>query len=212
MRRGIVFPQGTRPTNMACVSNPLLTRGRRTRPVSARPATTESWRTCYPDYLVDEPDLTPERVALIQSSFASVVDRTAPGLVDKSDDYFPQRFYELLFGNYPTLRPLFKNPKTQPRMLFSMLQRSTDLLDKDMSALVDDLTKLGRRHHAYHTELEHYSAVGDTLLKALKEALGDRMDEETTEAWKHLYGFMCQVMMPITADMIEDAKVKQPLA
>ena len=211
MRRGIVFPQGTQLPKMA-VATDALARGHRMKPVSAGTVSAESWRKSYPDFLVAEPDLTPERVALIQSSFASVVDRTAPGLVGKSDGYFPQRFYELLFEHYPTLRPLFKNPKKQPRMLFSMLQRSTDLLDKDMSALVEDLTKLGQRHHAYHTEPEHYNAVGDTLIKTLKEALGEQMNAETTEAWNHLYGFMCQIMMPITAQMIEDEKAKQPTA
>src|ERR687884_531252 len=118
--------------------------------------------------------MTPKQVALVQSSWQSVVPikDQAAGL-----------FYGKLFEMDPGLRPLFKgNLAEQGQKLTGMLDLIVTKLG-ELDELVPAAQDLARRHVDYGVKEEHYATVGAALLWTLSTGLGDAFTDEVREAW-----------------------------
>lgn len=129
--------------------------------------------------------MTPEAVALIESSF------------DKVKPIAPQAaelFYGKLFDLDPSLRPLFKGDMVeQGRKLMATLGFVVAGLrtpEKILGAVAD----LGRRHVGYGVQDSHYDTVGVALLWTLEQGLGPDFTPETKTAWIEAYTLLASVM------------------
>lgn len=130
--------------------------------------------------------MTPQQIALIRSQF---------GIVAARKDLFAAAFYEALFVTDPTLRPLFPaDMKPQRAKLVQALAHVILSLD-DLGAVLDDVRILGLRHVGYGVEPDHYNTVGEALLAALAETLGEVFDAAAESAWALAYGTIADVMI-----------------
>jgi hemoglobin-like flavoprotein len=103
-------------------------------------------------------------------------------------------FYARLFELDPGLRPLFKADMTaQRRMLMSALATAINGLD-DLDTLVPVVESLGRRHVGYGVKDADYDTVGQALLDALQQGLGDDFTPEIKAAWAEVYALLASVM------------------
>jgi nitric oxide dioxygenase len=130
--------------------------------------------------------MTPEQIALVQTSFAKVhpISEQAAAL-----------FYDRLFELAPQVRPLFKKDVTeQGRMLMSMLTVVVNGLTK-LDTIVPAAQKLAQRHVAYGAQIAHYPVVGAALLDTLAKGLGDDFTPEVRAAWTEAYGLLSGVMI-----------------
>lgn len=104
-------------------------------------------------------------------------------------------FYDRLFAEYPQVRPMFP----------AGMERQHDKLLKAIIALVTHydrperllpaLSAMGRRHDSYAVRIDHYSAVGLTLLATLRRFAGPAWTAEYEGAWLRAYTFAAGVMM-----------------
>ena len=130
--------------------------------------------------------MTPEKIALVQGSFAKV----AP-IAETAADIFYDRLFEIA----PEVRPLFPEIMTDlKKKLMQMLATAVNGL-KDLDAIVPAVQKLGARHEAYGVKEEHYGSVGAALLFTLGKGLGDDFTPEVEEAWTETYGVLAGVMI-----------------
>lgn len=129
--------------------------------------------------------MTPEAVALIESSFEKVKP-IAPQAAEL--------FYGKLFDLDPSLRPLFKGDMgEQGRKLMSTLGFVVAGLrtpEKILGAVAD----LGRRHVGYGVQDSHYDTVGAALLWTLEQGLGPDFTPATKAAWTEAYTLLASVM------------------
>ncbi len=129
--------------------------------------------------------LTPKQIQLVQESFAKV---------EPIADQAAAIFYQQLFAIDPSLQKMFKHDmKAQGKMLMSTLKLAVGSLN-DLPKLVPVLEKLALRHLDYGVKNEHYTLVGNALLRTLKIGLGDSFNDETREAWSATYRLMAKVM------------------
>jgi hemoglobin-like flavoprotein len=129
--------------------------------------------------------LTAQQIRLVQQSFAKVEPIAAQASAI---------FYQKLFEIDPSLRRLFKHDMSeQGKMLMGTLKVAVHGLN-DLSKIVPVLHKLAERHVGYGVLPEHYTLVGNALLRTLKAGLGDEFTEETREAWVATYRLMAQAM------------------
>ena len=127
-----------------------------------------------------------ETKQLVQSSFRQQVQPIADGAASL--------FYARLFELDPNLRPLFKTDmEAQRRALMSMLGAATSGLDH-LEKLVPVVENLGRRHVGYGVQDRDYDTVGQALLDALQQGLGDGFTPEIRSAWAEAYGLLAGVM------------------
>ncbi len=106
------------------------------------------------------------------------------------------QFYEALFSDYPTVKPLFDNTRMeeQGKKLFASLMLVVDALRKP-EMLESALKGLGTRHVKYGVLPEHYPMVGASLLKAFEAVLGTDWTTEIRQAWVDAYGAVTQLML-----------------
>ena len=130
--------------------------------------------------------MTPEKIALVQDSFAKV----AP-IAETAADIFYDRLFEIA----PEVRPLFPEIMTdQKKKLMQMLATAVNGL-KDLEAIVPAVQSLGARHEAYGVKAEHYDSVAAALLYTLGKGLGDDFTPEVEAAWTETYGILAGVMI-----------------
>ena len=98
------------------------------------------------------------------------------------------RFYEILFARHPEARPMFSRnePEKQQKMLQDALVAVLDHLD-DAGWLDETLGGMGRIHVDYGVEPHMYEWVGEALIAALEEAVGDDWTPDHAAAWTAAY-------------------------
>ena len=125
------------------------------------------------------------KIALVQQSFEKVA---ALGL------QAAKLFYAELFAIDPTLRTMFKGDmQEQHKKLLSALAlvvRSLHTPEKILNAV----EMLAVKHLDYGVRPEHYTYVGNALLRTLKKGLGPEFTPELRDAWVDAFGMLALIM------------------
>lgn len=105
-------------------------------------------------------------------------------------------FYAILFTDYPDARDFFPAAMaTQRDRLVRAIGYAIDQLEEP-ETLMPFLAQLGRDHRKYGVEDVHYTAVANSLIKALRNFPGNEMwTDEAAAAWDEVLGVMGSAMM-----------------
>jgi hemoglobin-like flavoprotein len=127
-----------------------------------------------------------DQIAIVQETFEKVrpISETAAEL-----------FYKRLFELNPSLKPLFKGDmKKQGRMLMQMIDFAVKGIDEP-DTILPTIQDLGKRHVGYGVKEEYYDTVGEALLWALEQGLGESFTPEAKNAWAEAYRLLSGVMI-----------------
>lgn len=141
--------------------------------------------------------MTPDQIGLVKQSYYLIapVSHQAAGL-----------FYGRLFSIAPEVKPLFDraNMFTQSDKLWATLGKIVDVLDRP-EALGPAAAKLAVSHVHYGVMPEHYAPVGDALVWALEQGLGESFNPEVRDAWTAAYDHISQAMISATNAAVRNA-------
>lgn len=140
--------------------------------------------------------MNPDQVARIRSSF----DLLAPRAGELMD-----RFYERLFRDYPSVKPMFPADMAKQK---SHLTAAVALVVKhadNLAALEKPLQEMGARHVGYGAQPAHYGAVRDTMVATLAEMAQAAWTPELNADWT-------EALNTVAAAMIRGAESVRPLA
>lgn len=105
--------------------------------------------------------------------------------------------YERLFTLDPSLRLLFKGDVTAQQQKWistlTLLVRSLERPSPIMP-VVPVVQGLGRRHRSYGVRASDYVLVGEALLWALGQVLGEAFSDEMRRAWQKAYLLLAELM------------------
>ena len=79
-----------------------------------------------------------------------------------------------------------------------MVDRAIDLLGPDIELLTEIFLELGKQHERFGVLPEFYPPMGQALLFALSELLGDRFTEPVRDAWVKCYEALADDMIRAT--------------
>jgi nitric oxide dioxygenase len=117
------------------------------------------------------------------------------------------RMYERLFVD-PAIKALFdqaaQKSGEQPKRLAAAILAFAENADK-LSALTPAIERMAARHVETNVRPEHYPAVANALLPAIKDVLGDAVDETVLTAWGEAYWFLADVLMAREATLYTEA-------
>lgn len=102
--------------------------------------------------------------------------------------------YERLFTLDPSLRLLFKGDVTaQQQKWISTMTLLVRSLERP-SPIMPVVQGLGRRHRSYGVRASDYVLVGEALLWALGQVLGEAFSDEMRRAWQRAYLLLAELM------------------
>jgi hemoglobin-like flavoprotein len=130
--------------------------------------------------------MTPQQLELVA---------TTAEQVDLHADRFATAFYEHLFTTWPELRELFPDDLTAQRAKLADEMIYLAEVASDFDGFADRTRQLGARHRGYGVRTDHYEAMRESLLTALRTVLGEQFTDEVEEAWTRLYGLLAEMMM-----------------
>ncbi len=148
--------------------------------------------------------LCAEQIALIKA--------TVP-LLESGGEALTNHFYKLLLSEHPEVRPLFNQAHQasgeQPRALANgvlMYARHIDRLD----ALGPLVAQIINKHVALQVLPEHYPLVGNCLLRAIREVLGEAIATDAViEAWAAAYQQLADLLIG-QEERLYQAKAEAP--
>ena len=107
-------------------------------------------------------------------------------------------FYPLMFERYPSVKDYFNEAHqrqgTQPQALANAVVAYAANLDR-LEALGDAVSLIVQKHVSLNIQPEHYPIVGECLLAAIKEVLGDAATDEVLGAWGEAYGQLADIFI-----------------
>jgi len=125
------------------------------------------------------------KIRLVQQSFEKVAAIGVPAA---------EVFYAELFAIDPSLQPMFSDDMgDQQKKLMSALTvviRSLDNPEK----IIPPVQRLAVKHLDYGVLPEHYTFVGNALLRTLKKALGADFTPELRDAWVEAFRMLAETM------------------
>jgi nitric oxide dioxygenase len=135
---------------------------------------------------VQEKNMTPDQVKLVQQSFAKV----AP-----ISEQAAQIFYDRLFEVAPQVKAMFPSDMTEQRKkLMATLAVVVNGLS-NLEAVLPAASALAKRHVSYGAKPAHYPVVGGALLWTLEKGLGEAWTSDIAAAWTAAYGTLSTYMI-----------------
>jgi nitric oxide dioxygenase len=124
----------------------------------------------------------------------AIIKATAP-IIKNHGETITTVMYRRLFDNYPEAKELFKNATPdQYKKLASMVYAYAANID-NLGSLQKGIDRVAQIHVDTHVLPEHYPWVGESLLGAIKEVLGEQANDEIMDAWSEAFGFLAKVFI-----------------
>ncbi len=120
-----------------------------------------------------------------------------------------QRMYERLFQD-EQIKSLFNQSHhgeegMQPRALAGAIHAYADNADR-LESLGPMIERIAQKHVALNILPEHYPYVGQAIIGALRDVLGQAATDEVIAAWTEAYEFLADVLINREAELYEHAR------
>lgn len=122
-----------------------------------------------------------------------------------------KRFYEMMFASHPELLNIFNHANQKQGRQQTALANTVYAAAQHIDRLPDILPavkQIAHKHRSLGVKAEHYPIVGEHLLKAIKDVLGDAATDDILQAWAQAYGVIADVFISVEAEMYEEAKTQ----
>lgn len=148
---------------------------------------------------------------LLDQKTIETVKATVPALQEHGNT-ITQHFYKTMFKNYPELKNIFNQTNQrkgdQPKALANTVLAAAMHID-NLEAILPVVKQIGEKHRSLNIKPEHYPIVGENLLIAIKEVLGDAATDDIMTAWEKAYGVIADIFISIEKEMYEEVANKQ---
>ncbi|RJF96468.1 NO-inducible flavohemoprotein [Noviherbaspirillum cavernae] len=134
-----------------------------------------------------------------------IVKATAPVLAEHGYDII-KCFYKRMLEAHPELKNVFNMAHQEQGQQQQALARAVYAYAEnieDPSSLMAVLNNIANKHASLGVKPEQYPIVGEHLLAAIKEVLGDAATDDIISAWAQAYGNLADVLMGMESELYE---------
>lgn len=121
-------------------------------------------------------------------------------------------FYKNLFEAHPELLNIFNHANQkqgrQQAALANTVYAAAVHID-NLEAILPAVVQIANKHVSLGVKPEHYPIVGEFLLKAIKEVLGDAATDEIINAWAEAYGMIADAFIGVEKGMYEKMETRE---
>ncbi|MFC7063074.1 NO-inducible flavohemoprotein [Halobacillus seohaensis] len=139
------------------------------------------------------------------------VKSTVPVLAEHGEA-ITTHFYQRLLSDHPELKNIFNMTNQmagrQPRALANAVYAAAQYID-NLSAIEPVLNQIAEKHRSLNVKPEHYPIVGEYLLLAIKEVLGEAATDEVIEAWGEAYGAIAHTFIKVEQEKYQNTSTQE---
>lgn len=147
---------------------------------------------------------------MLQQKTIDIIKSTVP-VLEVHGLTITQTFYKNMFEAHPELLNIFnhtnQNKGRQPNALANTVYAAAAHID-NLEAIVPAVMLIAHKHRSLGILPEQYSIVGEHLLGAIKEVLGDAATPEIIDAWAQAYGVIADIFISVEEDLYKEAENK----
>ncbi|MDJ0330262.1 NO-inducible flavohemoprotein [Planococcus sp. S3-L1] len=140
---------------------------------------------------------------MLSEQTRSIVKSTVP-VLEEYGVAITTQFYENLFVAHPELLNIFNQANQaqgrQQAALANAVHAAAVNID-NLEEILPAVVQIAHKHVSVGVLPEHYPIVGEYLLKAMKEVLGDAATDDILEAWAEAYGVIADAFIGVEKDM-----------
>jgi nitric oxide dioxygenase len=148
---------------------------------------------------------------MLDQQTINIVKSTVP-VLETHGEAITSRFYQLMFGNHPELLHIFNHANQkqnrQQKALAGAVYAAAKYID-NLEAIIPVVKQIGHKHRSLGIKPEHYPIVGEHLLLAIKDVLGEAATDEIIDAWGKAYGEIANAFIGVEAQMYDEASSQQ---
>lgn len=137
-----------------------------------------------------------------------IIKSTAP-VLEKYGVTITKAFYKNMFNAHPELLNIFNKVNQQQgrqqTALANTVYAAAVHID-NLEAILPAVIQIGHKHRALGILPEHYPIVGEYLLRAIKEVLGEAATDEIIDAWAKAYGVIADIFISVEEDLYKKAE------
>lgn len=144
---------------------------------------------------------------MLSSQTIKIVKSTAPVLATHGTQ-ITTVFYKNLFSAHPELLNIFNHANQkqgrQQAALANTVYAAAQHID-NLGVILPVVKQIAHKHCSLAIKAEHYPIVGEHLLGAIKEVLGDAATDDIIQAWGEAYGVIADVFIQVEKEMYNEA-------
>ncbi|KRF01773.1 dihydropteridine reductase [Paenibacillus sp. Soil766] len=122
-----------------------------------------------------------------------------------------KRFYDKLFTSHPELLHLFNHANQkqgrQQTALANAVYAAAKHIDR-LEMILPAVKQIAHKHRSLGVKPEQYPIVGEHLLGAIKDVLGDAATDDILGAWAEAYGVIASAFIGIESDMYTNSALQ----
>ncbi|OOC64156.1 NO-inducible flavohemoprotein [Paenibacillus ihbetae] len=120
-------------------------------------------------------------------------------------------FYRNMFKAHPELLNMFNHANQQrgrqQTALANTVYAAAQHIDR-LEAILPAVKQIAHKHRSLGVKPEHYPIVGEHLLGAIKEVLGEAATDEILQAWKEAYGVIADAFISVEDEMYKQTETQ----
>lgn len=142
---------------------------------------------------------------MLSTETKTIIKSTVP-VLEEHGTAITTVFYKNLFEAHPELLNIFNHANQkkgrQQAALANTVYAAAVHID-NLEAILPAVVQIANKHVSLGIKPEHYPVVGEYLLKAIKEVLGDSATDEIISAWGEAYGVIADAFISVEQGMYE---------
>jgi len=148
---------------------------------------------------------------MLSQETMDIIKSTAPVLEVHGKD-ITTVFYKRLFESHPELLNIFNQTnqrKGRQQLALANTVYAAAVHIENLSEIMPVVKQIAEKHRSLGIKPEHYPIVGENLLKAIKEVLGDAATPEIMDAWTEAYGVLADAFISTEETLYKESENKQ---
>ncbi|MFY3793233.1 NO-inducible flavohemoprotein [Ureibacillus sp. MALMAid1270] len=145
---------------------------------------------------------------MLSQQTIDIIKSTVP-VLEQHGVTITKTFYQNMFTEHPELLNIFNKANQQRGRQQTALANTVIAAAKyidNLEPIVPVVMQIAHKHRALGILPEHYPIVGENLLKAIKQVLGDAATDDIIGAWANAYGVIADVFISVEEDLYKQAE------
>ncbi|WP_102691093.1 NO-inducible flavohemoprotein [Rummeliibacillus pycnus] len=148
---------------------------------------------------------------MLSQQTMDIVKSTAP-VLEVHGTAITKTFYKNMFAAHPELLNIFNHAnqaKGRQQAALANTVYAAAVHIENLGAIMPVVRQIAQKHRSLGIKPEHYPIVGEFLLGAIKEVLGDAATDEIINAWAEAYGVIADAFMATEEEMYKEAESQE---